>query len=150
MTTSTGPVPCLGHADLYDAVLFDEGPSAHREQALHRAAALCGTCPAQCDQMVTIDTSRRELVLLDPDWMPPAREGKPEPEPQVVRKRAKTNLPPIGRDYIRPDQRIAAWARMAAERIAAGRSHADIAEDLCVTEETVGLLIALAQQGRAA
>jgi hypothetical protein len=150
LTTSTAPLPCVGHAGLYDTVLFDDAPSPQREQALHRAAALCGTCPAQCDQVVTIDTGRHELVLLDPDWMPPAREGKPDPEPRVVRKRVKTNLSAIGKDYIRPDQRIAAWARMAAEYVAVGRSLTDIAEELCVTEETVVRLIALGQQGRAA
>uniref|UniRef100_UPI000518D1C8 hypothetical protein n=1 Tax=Streptomyces capuensis TaxID=1464056 RepID=UPI000518D1C8 len=81
---ATTDVPCTGRSDLYDLVLFDDDASAtERTQAVHQAAALCTTCPAPCDQKVTVDTTPVELVLLEPGWMPPAREGKPEPEPKA-------------------------------------------------------------------
>ena len=136
--------PCLGHADLYDIVLFGDAPTEQRQQAVHRAAALCATCPSQCDQKVTADSGPVELVLLEPDWMPAAREGRPEPEPRTFGgRRRKPDGPAVGQDYVPTDRRISAWAAMAAERAASGRSVPDIATDLCVSEDTARQLIAI-------
>lgn len=79
---------------------------------------------------------------------PPA--SKPEPEPRVYRRRGQTDGPKVGQDYVPTNRRITAWAAMAAERSALGHSLADIALDLCVTEDTAAQLLAMAQQGRAA
>ncbi|HEX5567475.1 MAG TPA: hypothetical protein VFY14_11220 [Streptomyces sp.] len=144
-------LPCVGHAALYDLVLFEEdAPAAQRDQAVHRAAALCAGCPAPCDQKVTADSGPRELVLLEPGWMPPAREGRPEPKPAPRRtwsadRRAAAAMT-VGRDYVPVPQRADAWARMAAEYAAAGMPLVGIAERLCVTEQTAADLIAHAQQ----
>ncbi|MFI9244205.1 hypothetical protein ACIGXF_16810 [Streptomyces sp. NPDC053086] len=136
--------PCLGHADLYDIVLFDDAPTAQRQQAVHRAAALCATCPSQCGQKVTVDSSPVELVLLEADWMPAAREGRPEPEPRTVPvRRRKQDGPAVGQDYVPTGRRVPAWAVMAAELAASGHSLTDIAADLCVTEDTARQLIAI-------
>lgn len=135
-------LPCTGQTALYDLVLFDDttaGPA--RAEAQHRAAALCAACPAPCEQQVTVDTVPQTLVLLPSDWLPPAREGKPEPEQRTPRRRQRETLPPVGRDYVRPAQRVTAWARMAGEDAARGRSLADIALDLCVSEDTAAELI---------
>ena len=141
-------LPCTGRGDLYDLVLFDdEAPADDRVQAVHQAAALCATCPRPCDQKVTADTTPVELVLLEPDWMPPAREGKAEAKPKAHGWRVPNRQrPQIGRDYVPPDKRIQAWARMAASRADLGHSLADIATDLCVSVETAAELIQLGQQ----
>lgn len=136
------PPPCVGNAALYDTALFDDATPTDRQQAIHRAAALCASCPIQCDQMVTTTTAPRELVLLDLDWMPPAQEGRPDPTPapQTVRRR-RAAVPSVGREYVKPDQRIAVWARMAAERAATGMPLTLIADELCVSVEVVGRLL---------
>ncbi|MEU9444607.1 hypothetical protein AB0D42_27750 [Streptomyces sp. NPDC048304] len=136
--------PCLGHADLYDIVLFDDAPSEQRQQAVHRAAALCATCPAQCGDKVTADSQPLELVLLDPEWMPPATEGRPEPEPvKAGGRRRKQDGPEVGQDYVPAGRRVSAWAVMAAERASLGHCLSDIAAGLCVTEDTARQLIAI-------
>lgn len=144
-------LPCAGNAALYDLVLFEEDADPRqRQQAVHRAAALCAGCPAPCPEKVTADSSPRELVLLEPDWMPPAREGRPEPKPAPRRtwsadRRAAAAMT-VGRDYVPAAKRVSAWARMAAEYAAAGMPLAQIADQLCVTEQTAADLITHAQQ----
>lgn len=144
-------LPCVGNADLYDLVLFDdEAPATERTQAVHRAAALCAGCPRPCEQKVTTDSGPTELVLLEPNWMPPQREGKPDPEPKAVGGRKRTKEPDIqvGADYVATNRRVAVWAEMCADRADLGHSVADIAADLCVSEDTVTRLIAVAQKAR--
>ena len=149
MTGYDGPLPCIDNAALYDAVLFDDTPEDERQQAVHRAAALCAACPAKCDQMVTTDTGLRELVLLEPEWMPPPREGKPEPElPAFGKKRVRQHA--MVSDYVKPDDRVVVWARLASQRASAGMPLAAIADDLCVTEETAARLLAYARTELAA
>jgi hypothetical protein len=136
------PPPCVGNAVLYDTALFGDATPTDRQQAIHRAAALCATCPAQCDAMVTTATAPRELVLLDLDWMPPAQEGRPDPTPAprpVGRRR--NPVPPVGREYVKPDRRVSVWATMAARQAAFGMPLAAIAESLCVTEDTAVRLL---------
>ena len=140
-------LPCTDHADLYDLVLFDDGPAEARSEALRRAAGLCVSCPSPCEQKVGADTAPIELVLLPEDWMPTAREGKPEPKVATPAKRAREVVRGIGFDYVRPDQRVAAWARMAGEHAARGDSLPAIAAALCVSESTAAALI---EAGRAA
>jgi hypothetical protein len=136
--------PCLGHADLYDIVLFDDAPTEQRQQAVHRAAALCATCPTPCEQKVTADSGPAELVLLEPDWMPAAREGRPEPEQRTFGGRhRKSDGPAVGREYVPTGRRASVWAAMAVERAALGHTLLDIATDLCVTEDTARQLIAI-------
>ncbi|MTE20252.1 hypothetical protein F0L17_14265 [Streptomyces sp. TRM43335] len=148
-------LPCVGRSALYDLALFEEDADPRqRQQAVHRAAALCAGCPAPCPEKVTADSGPRELVLLEPDWMPPAREGQPEPKPTPRRKwsadRRKAAAMTVGRDYVPTDRRADAWARAAAEHAAAGMPLAQIAERLCVTEQTAADLITHAQQQREA
>lgn len=52
----------------------------------------------------------------------------------------------ISCDYIEPEARPAAWSAMAADLHAQGHSHAQIAESLCVDEDTVWRLLALAKE----
>lgn len=139
-------LPCLGNEALYDTALFDDSPTTVRTQAVHQAAALCRTCPAPCEQKVTVDSTPRELVLLEPDWMPPAREGRPEPEIRVPRRRRRQPVFETGRAYVRPAQRVPVWAAMAAEQAQQGHGLADIAADLCVTEGTAARLVEIGQQ----
>lgn len=147
MLATSDSLPCIGNSQLYDIVLFEEAPSDQRTQAVHRAAGLCAGCPSPCEQKVTVDTTPRELVLLDPDWLPPSREGVLEPEvPKFGKGRTRQPELQIGQDYVRPAQRVNAWARMAAERANIGHRVADIAIDLCVDEATATALIALGQQ----
>ncbi|URN11305.1 hypothetical protein LUW77_03160 [Streptomyces radiopugnans] len=148
-------LPCVGRAALYGLVLFEEDADPRkRQQAVHRAAALCAGCPAPCPEKVTVTTAPRELVLLETDWMPPTREGRPEPTPAPRRKwsadRRKAAAMTVGRDYVPAAQREAVWARMAVEYAAAGMPLAGIAERLCVTEQTAADLITHAQQQQAA
>ncbi|MEU1919317.1 hypothetical protein ABZ742_03990 [Streptomyces albogriseolus] len=140
--------PCVGNAALYDAVLFDADNTSptERTQAVHRAAALCRTCLSPCEQKVTVDSRPAELVLLDPDWLPPQREGTPEPEPRVQTRRRRTSR--TDGDYVPTSQRVTVWAEMCADQAAAGRSITDIAADLCVSEDTVVRLIAVARKAR--
>lgn len=141
--------PCVGHADLYDTALYDEdAPAAQRAQAIHQAAALCNGCPlaAACEGRVTLDAAPAELVLLPDGWMPPEREGIPQPEAPVRRgwsanRRAAAAMA-TGREYVKPEKRPAAWARMAADLIAEGRSVAQVADALCISEDTVRTLLA--------
>ncbi|MGP3737975.1 hypothetical protein ACTWJ9_33230 (plasmid) [Streptomyces sp. GDS52] len=146
----SGALPCRGHEALYDIVLFGDGTPQERQQAVHRAAALCGSCPVPCDQKVTADTAPSELLLLEPGWMPPEREGKPEPEPRMPARRKRARQPNIkvGADYVPSNRRVAAWAEMCADRAALGHGVADIAADLCVSEDTVTQLIALGRKAR--
>ena len=140
--------PCLGHADLYDIALFDDAPAQQRQQAVHRAAALCATCPNPCEQKVTTDSAPVELVLLEPDWMPPQREGRPDLQPRAAgRKRTRQPDTVVDQDYVPASRRVAAWASMAADRAALSHPVADIAADLCVSEDTARQLITI---GRAA
>ncbi|MFD3741616.1 hypothetical protein [Streptomyces sp. NPDC058629] len=116
-------LPCAGQTTLYDAALYsDDVPPALRARAVRQAAALCATCPSPCDQQVTASTSHA--------MAPAALDGG------CIR---------------RPEERVSAWAHMAAERAAAGQSLADIAVDLWVDEATAAALIKQAQTlGRAA
>lgn len=145
MTTT----PCVGHSALYDAALYpdDEAPAEERTQAVHTAAALCDGCPiaSTCTERVTVDTAPRELALLPDNWLPAEREGRPEPEAPKVRtwsaeRRAGTAIT-VGRDYVRPAQRPTAWARMAAQLASEGRTVEQIAEALCVSENTARALL---------
>ncbi|MGW7630480.1 hypothetical protein ACWGKO_16315 [Streptomyces griseoincarnatus] len=138
--------PCTSHPRLYDLALFDDVPDTDRQQAIHQAAALCATCPSRCDQPITTDSRPAELVLLDPDWLPPQREGKPEPEPQIQARRRCTSR--TDGDYVPTGQRVTVWAEMCADQAAEGRSVADIAADLCVSEDTAVRLIAVARKAR--
>ncbi|MBV9023350.1 MAG: hypothetical protein JO362_06055 [Streptomycetaceae bacterium] len=134
--------PCVGHSAVYDAALYDDHlPAAQRAQAVHTAAALCNGCPiaASCTERVTADTAPRELVLLPDDWMPPEREGIPEPEIRTFGPKPKAIV--TGFDYVRPQQRPAAWARMAAGLAGRGRTVAQIADELCVSEDAVRALL---------
>jgi hypothetical protein len=142
-------LPCTNRAKLFDAVLWPEDDAPAPPAAVAEAAALCARCPARCDQAVTAATQPRSVTLLAHDWLPPAREGRPEPE---VRKFGRRQQPAIatGLDYVRPHQRETVWARMAAALAGAGRSVPDIAVELCVTEDTVRALLARQQQGAAA
>lgn len=137
--------PCVGNEAIYDTALFDDAPAADRTQAIHQAAALCAGCPSQCDQIVTADTGPRELVLLSRNWMPPRREGRPDPTParlpRPVIGRHRSPAPSAGRARTKPDQRIAVWAAMAVERAAMGMPLAAIAADLCVSEDTAARLL---------
>ena len=147
--TDQAALPCVGNADLYDLVLFDdEAPAAERAQAVHRASALCAGCRRPCEQKVTIDSGPAELVLLEPNWMPPQREGKPNPEAKAFGGRKRTRKPDIkvGADYVATNRRVAVWAEMCAERAALGHSVADIAVDLCVGEKAVTELIAIGRK----
>ncbi|MEV5261775.1 hypothetical protein AB0L02_27510 [Streptomyces anulatus] len=116
-------LPCAGRTTLYDAALYsDDVPPSLRVQAVRQAAALCATCPSPCAQKVTAETSRTTAA--------PALDCN---------------------DIRRPEERVTAWAHMAAERAATGQSLADIAVDLWVDEATAAALIKQAQTlGRAA
>lgn len=131
--------PCIGHEALYDTALFDTAPQRDRLQAVHRAAALCGSCPEPCEQKVTAGSGPVELVLLAPGWMPKAREGKPD---------TAQPGPLSDSTYVPPRKRVAVWAEMAAKRAALGHQLADIAADLLVSEDTARELIALGQSAR--
>jgi len=151
LMTDQAALPCVGNADLYDLVLFDdEAPAAARTQAVHRAAALCAGCPRPCEQKVTADSGPAELVLLEPDWMPPQREGRPDPKPQTVSGRKRTKEPDIqvGADYVPTNRRVAVWAEMCADRAALGHSGAHIAGDVCVSEGAGTRRIAIGRQAR--
>jgi hypothetical protein len=131
---------------VYDA-LFDDVPEAQRTTAQATAAALCGKCPNPCGDKVTADTGARHLELLPIGWMPPSSEGIPEPEqPAFGKTRRRQHDPGIGQDYVPTDKRVKAWARMAAERAAQGWTLADIALDLCVSEDTAQRLLAITHQ----
>lgn len=133
--------PCVGREQLYDLALFStDAPAADRQQAVHRAAALCATCPTQCGQPVTVDSEPAPLVLLEHGWMPPTREGKPGPKPRAERRHDRPA-------YVPPQQRVEAWAAMAAWRASRGCSVADIAEALLVSEDTAVRLIELGRSG---
>jgi hypothetical protein len=143
--------PCVGNSEVYDIVLYDEDVTAEqRAQAVHQAAALCNGCPiaGTCSERVTIDTERRELVLLPEEWLPPVREGRAEPAEAPKRRWSAERLAgaemAVGRDYVRPAQRPAAWARMAADLAADGQTVPQIAEALCVTVATVEALLRMA------
>lgn len=150
MNVTEGSLPCVGNAALYDLVLFEDGDSAERQQAVHRAAALCASCPAPCDQKVTADSGPAELVLLESDWMPPQREGKPDPEPRMPVRRKRTKQPDIqvGADYVPTNRRVAVWAELCADRATLGHSVTDIALDLYVSEDTAAQLLILGRKAR--
>jgi len=154
MNVTEGTLPCRGNAALYDLVLFEDGASPERQQAVHRAVVLCASCPTPCELKVTADSGPAELVLLEPGWMPPEREGRPEPQPRmpVRRKRDAGSDIQVGADYVPTTRRVAVWAGMCADRAALGHSVSDIAAELCVSEDTITRLIAVAQKtrGRAA
>lgn len=136
-------LPCFGNQAVYDA-LFDDVPAAQRQAAQAEAASLCGRCPSPCADKVTAAAAPRVLELLPTGWMPPATEGRPEPEiPTVGKRRARDTAPGIGCDYVPTDKRVQAWARMAGERAAQGWQLADIALELCVTEDTAQRLLNL-------
>lgn len=144
MPDTTTP-PCVGHATLYDALFDDEQPE-QRAAAQQQAAALCATCPTPCPQKVTASSPPRTSELLDEEWLPPSREGRPEPQVPKTRtwsaeRRAGAAFA-VGRAYIKPQQRPAAWARMAAGLAAEGRTPTQIADALCVSTDTVHLLLA--------
>lgn len=115
--------PCISDPALYDRVLFDDATSEERAQARSEAAALCARCPSPCDARVTDATQPQPLVLL----------------PAAPRRRPR--VPKTGRDYVRPQQRPAAWARMARALADEGRSLPDIAAGLCVSEATAQALL---------
>lgn len=140
--------PCVGQSDVYDAALYDDDiPTAQRTQAVHTAAALCSGCPIAdtCTDRVTLDTQPQPLELLPDNWLPPTREGRPEPAVPAARTWSKERREgaaiTVGRDYVKPAQRPNAWARMAAELAEQGRTLAQIAEALCISEDTAAALV---------
>ncbi|MFM9589838.1 hypothetical protein ACKI1J_15055 [Streptomyces scabiei] len=137
------PPPCVGHADLYDTALFDDATPTDRQQAIHRAAALCASCPTQCDQIVTADTKSAPLLRLEADWTPPQRREAAALSLRKASGGRRPHKPRIGVDFehYRPDQRVAVWARMAAERAEEGMPPRLIADELCVSVEVVGRLL---------
>ncbi|WP_086562014.1 hypothetical protein [Streptomyces africanus] len=145
-------LPCKGHEALYDIVLFDDSNTAERQQATHRAAALCATCPMQCDQMVTAGSKPAPLVLLEADWTPPEHRVAAVPSRRKASGGRRPRKPRIGVDFehFRRDQRIAVWARMAAERDDAGLPLSAIAVELCVSVETAARLLEMGRTVRAA
>lgn len=58
-----------------------------------------------------------------------------------------TNRPVVA--YVPPAKRPTAWARMATEHAARGLPLAQIAEQLCVTEETAAALLQQARRAAA-
>lgn len=141
--------PCVGRADVYDTALHDEDATdAQRAQAIHTAAALCNGCPLAvgCTGRVTVDAAPAELVLLPDDWMPPETAGVPIPEAPPVpnawpASRRQGAAITVGREYVRTEKRPAVWARMAGDLAAAGRTVPQIADALCVSEDTVRTLL---------
>lgn len=60
--------PCISNSRLYDIVLFDDTPTAERQQAARQAAALCATCPSQCEQKVTAEDNRPVKACRAPSY----------------------------------------------------------------------------------
>lgn len=139
-------LPCTGHSHLYDAILWPDDNTTASPAAIAQAAALCSRCPAPCEQKITTDSKPRPLVLLDYDWMPPAHDGVPDPTPRRDRQPTTQR----SRDHARPEERVTVWAQMAAQRAAQGESLPDIADWLCVTQDTAQRLLDLRQRGAAA
>ncbi|WP_185832515.1 hypothetical protein [Streptomyces sp. WAC 04229] len=48
----------------------------------------------------------------------------------------------LSTEYVQPEDRPAAWADMASDLAACGRTHAQIAAELCIDEPTVFTLLA--------
>ena len=146
MTTT----PCVGNAEVYDAVLFDDVTDEQRAHAVHQTASLCNDChiAATCGERVTETTAPREVPLLPEGWLPAAREGVRMPEEPPARRRSADwragQAMNVGRDYVRPEQRPVAWARMAAELAASGQIVPEIALGLCVSADTVEELLSMA------
>lgn len=170
MTTATATLPCFGNADIYDA-LFDDEQAALLAAAQAKAAALCSQCPAPCPDKVTVSSSPRTAELLPMGWLPPTKDGRPQYTGdekwhgtpaglatygcQCWRcQEAHTNhknphnphslgkSPRTGGGYVPTNQRVAKWAQMAADLNRRGRTVAQIAEELYVTDDTARALLA--------
>ncbi|MFF8610851.1 hypothetical protein ACF06X_33635 [Streptomyces sp. NPDC015346] len=115
-------LPCTGQATLYDLVLFDDAPADTRTQAVHRAAALCATCPTPCPEKV----------------LPPA----PASTPTTARR---TPTVPDHIAVAATRQRMTDWTEMVHTMAAADMPVSAIAAGLYVSEQTVTALL-----GRAA
>ncbi|MFJ3793819.1 hypothetical protein [Kitasatospora sp. NPDC090091] len=133
-------LPCTTRLDVYDALLDAELDTQAYKAAHDQAAQLCGACPRPCIEKVTATSAPRTVQDFDDtEWIP-------APAPAVLLplntvRRSRVYWPPTGRDYVQPDRRPTAWARMAAELADDGRTLPDIAAALCVDEATATALI---------
>lgn len=147
--TAAPVLPCTTQPNVYDVLLDEESNTSAYKAARDTAIRLCSTCPTPCPQMVTLDSAPPIVDDFDDtEWIP-------TPAPVVLlpvgpTRRRPEYFPPTGRDYVRPERRPAAWARMAAELAAEGRSVPDIALALCVSEDTVTALLADSRTAAAA
>ncbi|MFI6055471.1 hypothetical protein ACIBCO_35965 [Streptomyces violascens] len=167
-------LPCVGHEAVYDA-LFDDAPADLRADAQAKAVALCARCPRPCpDQVITVSEPRTAPELPD-GWLPEQREGRAlytgreswHGTPSGIttygcpcqacadahtahtnRLKAISLGRPMAksRAYIPTKNRVAAFARMALDLHREGRTTADIALALCVSETDAQRLIDHAQQ----
>lgn len=142
-------LPCTTRPDIYDTLL-DQHPDSPAYQDAHtEAVSLCSTCTRQCTDRVTPSSGPRVVEEFDDtEWIP-------APAPVVLLPVGPTRgrreyFPPTGREYVQPARRPAVWARMVAALAEQGRTPAAIAEALCVSENTVTALLALAAPDRAA
>jgi hypothetical protein len=167
-------LPCVGNAQIYDA-LFAEEPSEQRERAQATASALCGRCPRPCPDKVTPASGPRVAADLPLDWLPEHREGRSlysgkerwhgtasgvvtyvcpcsactDAHTADRNRRNAISLGrsiAIGRAYIPTEHRVSVFARMALDLHHEGRTPADIALALCVSEADVPRLVDHARQ----
>lgn len=166
----TARLPCVGNAETYDA-LFEDGQPVLLAAAQAKAAALCARCSAPCPDKVTVSSGPRTAELLPMGWLPPTKDGRPQytgdekwhgtpaglatygcqcwrcQEAHTNHKNSH-NARSLGKSlrtgggYVPTDQRVAKWAQMAADLNRRGRTHAQIAEELYVTEDTARALLA--------
>lgn len=168
---STATLPCVGQEAVYDALFDDEHPDT-RATAQTKAAALCARCPSPCPDKVSAASGPRLVTDLEPGWMPDTREGRAPwhgtragvvthgctcrrcADAYASNKDRRRDISAgrsvaYGRSYIPIDQRVTAFARIAVDLLREGRTTADIATALCVTEDTALRLIDHAQQAAA-
>lgn len=170
-------LPCVGQQAVYDA-LFDDVPAATRAAAQATALTLCSRCPLPCPDQVTAASAPRAVEILYDDWMPGETDGRPQYDGterwhgtasgvtvhgcschrcqtahDAGRARrqeaAAARSIRVGGEYVKPSQRPARWAAMAADLEQRGRTLAQIALELCVSEDTVRALLALPGRRRA-
>lgn len=155
-------LPCQGKEALYDIVLFGEGGPAEREQAVHQAAALCGSCPAPCELKVTVGICPERKCPSYRGYLAHKKRGEDACEGSKAAKRvydrARYAKDPVkarapqrayearNRFPLVVPERIALMAGMAAELAADGRTDEEVAAGLCVSEEVAVELIAMARR----